>query len=111
MTILSFFLFLFLLCDYRGMRGLLLRIHNKTVGSFYSVLKEKIKRCVLGLSFVLIGSCLWKEPYLINVSDHLNSWFEIIFSSISMCATNANKSRDITPDSCRLLAKIQIKFH
>lgn len=37
----AFFFFSFLLCDYWGMRGLLLRIHNKTVDNFYSVLKEK----------------------------------------------------------------------
>lgn len=81
MTMLSFFSFL--CCDYRGMRGLLLRIHNKTV----LILFLKKKQCALGLSFVLIGSCLWKEPYLINVSDHLNSWFEFILSSISICLT------------------------
>lgn len=46
---------------------------------FYSVLKEKNKTmCSWFILFVLISSGLWKEPYLINVSDHLYSGFGFI---------------------------------
>lgn len=40
----------FLWCDYWGMRGLLLRIHSKTI--FILFLKKKTKQCALGLSFL-----------------------------------------------------------
>ena len=82
---------LFSWCD--GIRGLQLRIHNKNqwkVFLFWTI-KEKYNN-----DLVLNGFCLWKETYLINVSDHLYSCPEFISEPsvevISLSMTDANKS-------------------
>lgn len=70
-------------------------------------LKKKIKSCALGLFFVLIGSCLWKEPYLINVSDHLYDRLEFV------CASQDNEGEikcDQRVDSCLVWGSVMCMY-
>lgn len=50
---------------------------------------------------VSIGFCFWKEPYVINVSDHLNSCFEFIWAQsvfvLAVCARSMPRVWKRTP--------------